>query len=50
MSNKFRGDVVAGTTDVTIFVKLVDSTDGSDKTGIAHTAVTCYYWRQGGSA
>lgn len=50
MSNKFRGDISPGNIDVTIYVKLVDSTTGADKTGIASGSVTCYYWRQGASS
>lgn len=50
MSNKFRGDLVPGSVDVTLYAKLIDSTTGADKTGIAAASVTAYYWRQGASS
>ena len=50
MSNKFRGDLVPGSVDVSIYVKLVLAADGSDATGIAAAAVTAYYWRQGAAS
>lgn len=46
MSNKFRGDVVPGSVDISIYVKLTLSSTGADATGIAAAAVTAYYWRQ----
>lgn len=49
MSNKFRGDIFPGSVDVTIYVKMVDSTNGSDKTGVTAVSVIAYYWRQGAS-
>lgn len=50
MSNKMNNyDVPAGTTDLTWLVKLNDSSDNSDKTGVAYSDLTVRYWRQGGT-
>lgn len=47
MADRFYGDVVAGTTDVSIEVVLRSTADSSAVTAIAHTAVTAVYYRQG---
>jgi hypothetical protein len=49
MAGKFRGGVVAGSIDVSIVAVMRSSSTGALVTGLAYTAVTAYYWRQGGS-
>lgn len=51
MADKFlsRDTIKAGTTSVSLMVRLLDRTAQTPKTGIAHTdLVSASYWRQGG--
>ena len=50
MSDKFltTGAIHAGTTSVSIFFELEDTTTGAPTTGKVAADMTCSYWRQGG--
>lgn len=50
MADKLYGDVVAGSTDLTVSVLFRSTTDSTPVTGVAAGSVTAYYWRQGASA
>jgi hypothetical protein len=47
MSNKFAGGIIAGSTGVSIPVVLRKTTDNTELTAQAYTAVTAFYQRQG---
>lgn len=49
MSDKLQGGIKAGSTSVSLDVVLRLAADGTEKTAAAHSDVTAYYWRQGGS-
>lgn len=46
--SKFVGDLIAGSTDVSVTVLLRSAADGSELTGKVAADVTAKYWRQGG--
>ena len=50
MSDKFltTGAVPAGTTSVSVWIELEDTTTGAPTTGKLAANMTCSYWRQGG--
>ncbi len=50
MSDKFltSDSILAGTTSVSIWLKLVDESTGAGRTGIVAADLTASYWRQGG--
>jgi hypothetical protein len=49
MSGRYRGGIIAGSTSVSLPVALESQTTGAPSTGLAYSAVTAYYARQGGA-
>ena len=49
MANKFAGDILVGSVDVSIPVLLRAVADNSELTGQAYTDIGASYWRQGGT-
>lgn len=49
MSNQLAGGIKAGSTNLTVFTRLIDKTTGLGKTGLTYSSVSAYYCRDNDS-